>query len=114
MRVWKDLAWLVRRTTQCQCLLSMPRPRLRLLLLSRETAPRHRLLLAHDGVGIWERALDIQFCIEIPGLQRLFERLLLNVQAGVEKLGEIGSDPTEIQSRTPLSYLLARKLLADG
>ena len=114
MRVWKDLECLVDWTRQCPRLLIVPRPRPRLLNLSKQSPLRHHPLLAHGGVGIWEHALEIQFCIEIPGLQRLFERLLLNVQAGVEKLGEIGSNPTKIQSQTLLSYLLALKRLADG
>ena len=114
MQVWKELGCLVDWTEQYQRLLSAPRLRPRLLNRSKQSPLRHRPLLARVGVGIWERALEIRFCIEIPGLQRLFERLLLNVQAGVENLGEIGNDPTEIQSRTPLSYLLARRRLADG
>ena len=114
MQVGKELGCPVGWTEQCQRLLSVPRLRPRLLNLSKQSPLRHHPLLAHGGVGIWEHALEIQFCIEIPGLQRLFERLLLNVQAGVEKLGEIGSNPTKIQSQTLLSYLLARKLSADG
>ena len=114
MQVWKELGCPVGWTEQCQRLLSVPRLRPRLLNLSKQSPLRHRPLLARVGVGIWERALEIQFCEEIQGLQRSLGRLLLSVQPGVENLGEIGRNPTEIQFQTLLSYLLALKRSANG
>ena len=114
MQVWKELGCLVDWTEQYQRLWSAPKRMQRLLSRSKQSPLKHRPPLARVGVGIRERALEIQFCEEIPGLQRLLGRLLLSVQPGVVNLGEIGRNPTEIQFQTLLSYLLALKRSANG
>ena len=114
MQVWKELGCLVDWTEQYQRSLSAPRLRPRLVNRSKQSPLRHRPLLARVGVGIWERALEIQFCEEIQGLQRSLGRLLLSVQPGVVNLGEIGRNPTKIQLPTLLSYLRALKRSANG